>query len=80
MRLHHAHVLQNSIYVRNILVQPGPLTLPPKERSLETPRFRIIDFGRGKETGRMSEDEAKYEATREMREAKRELNCYFLTS
>ncbi|KAK0204576.1 hypothetical protein DFS33DRAFT_1260110, partial [Desarmillaria ectypa] len=30
----------------NILVQPGPLSVHPIERSLSTPSFRIIDFGR----------------------------------
>ncbi len=28
------------------MIQPGPLTRPPNERSLVTPSFRIIDFGR----------------------------------
>jgi hypothetical protein len=27
--------------------QPGPLNVGPEERSLETPSFRVIDFGRG---------------------------------
>ena len=44
--LHFANFLHNSAYSRNILVQPGPLTRPPRERSLMTPSFRIIDFGR----------------------------------
>ena len=34
--------------MRNIMCQPGPLTLPPERRSYDTPSFRIIDFGRGK--------------------------------
>ena len=38
---------QGSFYLRNIMIQPGPLTKPPRERSLDTPSFRIIDFGRG---------------------------------
>ncbi|OCH85291.1 hypothetical protein OBBRIDRAFT_763141 [Obba rivulosa] len=46
-RLHNANFIQNSFYTRNILVQPGPLTRPPAERSRRTPSFRIIDFGRG---------------------------------
>ncbi len=33
--------------MRNVLVQPGPLTEPPERRSRDTPSFRIIDFGRG---------------------------------
>ena len=35
------------MYVRNILVQPGPLAALPSVRSYATPSFRIIDFGRG---------------------------------
>lgn len=48
-RLHIAGFTQNSFYVRNILVQPGPLTAPPKKRSKKTPSFRLIDFGRSEE-------------------------------
>ncbi|KAG7442752.1 uncharacterized protein BT62DRAFT_1010084 [Guyanagaster necrorhizus] len=47
LRLHHADFVHNSLYPRNILRQPGPLTVRPSERSLKTPSFRIIDFGRG---------------------------------
>ncbi|KAJ6589323.1 hypothetical protein B0H19DRAFT_235705 [Mycena capillaripes] len=47
LRLHYAEFTQNSFYVRNILRQPGPLTVAPSERSNRTPSFRIIDFGRG---------------------------------
>ena len=43
---HHAGFLQGSVYPRNILIQPGPLTIPPSKRSLASPSFRIIDFGR----------------------------------
>jgi len=46
-RLHKANFIQGSFYERNILVQPGPLTLPRAERSLDEPSFRIIDFDRG---------------------------------
>ncbi|KAI1792684.1 hypothetical protein LXA43DRAFT_1093331 [Ganoderma leucocontextum] len=45
-RLHAAGFTQGSIYARNLLVQPGPLSAPPEERSDDTPSFRIIDFGR----------------------------------
>ena len=45
--MHHADIVQGSFYVRNIMCQPGPLTLPPKRRSYDTPSFRIINFGRG---------------------------------
>ncbi|KAJ6629867.1 hypothetical protein B0H10DRAFT_1629162, partial [Mycena sp. CBHHK59/15] len=47
LRLHYAQITQNSFYVRNVLRQPGPLTVAPALRSLDTPSFRIIDFGRG---------------------------------
>jgi hypothetical protein len=35
------------MYERNVLVQPGPLTVPRPNRSLDEPSYRIIDFGRG---------------------------------
>ncbi|KAJ7113014.1 hypothetical protein C8R44DRAFT_882050 [Mycena epipterygia] len=47
LRLHYADFTQGSFYERNILVQPGPLTVAPSARSDRTPSFRIIDFGRG---------------------------------
>ena len=31
-----------------MLVQPGPLSAPPAERSLAAPSFRLIDFGRAR--------------------------------
>ncbi|KIK65213.1 hypothetical protein GYMLUDRAFT_83088 [Collybiopsis luxurians FD-317 M1] len=46
LRLHHANFVHNSFYVRNFLKQPGPLTKPFRERSLDSPSFRLIDFGR----------------------------------
>lgn len=39
--------MQGSAYVRNFLVQPGPLTVSRAQRTMEKPSFRIIDFGRG---------------------------------
>ncbi|TFY71843.1 hypothetical protein EVG20_g1149 [Dentipellis fragilis] len=39
-------VVQNSFFTRNIVMQPGPLTLPPEKRSIDRPSFRVIDFGR----------------------------------
>jgi hypothetical protein len=50
-RLHEAEFIQGSFYERNILVQPGPLTLPRAKRSLDEPSYRIIDFGRGMSPG-----------------------------
>ncbi|KAH9933090.1 hypothetical protein B0H21DRAFT_711749 [Amylocystis lapponica] len=46
LRLHYAGFTQGSLYVRNVVVQPGPLTIPPEERSMVCPSYRIIDFGR----------------------------------
>ncbi|KAI0791425.1 hypothetical protein C8Q75DRAFT_715555 [Abortiporus biennis] len=45
-RLHLDEYYHGSFYERNIVKQPGPLTVPPSERSLDTPSFRVIDFGR----------------------------------
>ena len=59
-RLHELNIVQGSPYARNVLVQPGPLTHPPERRSLDTPSFRVIDFGRGevyKEREDMTHDE-----------------------
>lgn len=47
LRLHDNGFSQNSIAERNLLVQPGPLTVAPHLRSLKTPSYRLIDFGRG---------------------------------
>ena len=49
LRLHDEGINQGSFYVRNILRQPGPLTAPPEMRSMDTPSFRVIDFGRADE-------------------------------
>lgn len=46
LHLHNSDFLHKSTHTRNILVQPGPLTRPPIERSSKTPSFRLIDFGR----------------------------------
>ncbi|KAL6304650.1 hypothetical protein BKA93DRAFT_749586 [Sparassis latifolia] len=46
LRLHYENFVQQSMYVRNVLMQPGPLTAPPDKRSKKNPSFRIIDFGR----------------------------------
>lgn len=46
LRFHAEGYLHQSPYIRNVVVQPGPLTRHPQERSLATPSFRLIDFGR----------------------------------
>ncbi|KAJ7627518.1 hypothetical protein DFH06DRAFT_1304513 [Mycena polygramma] len=55
-RLHSEGFLQKSFYARNILVQPGPLTNPPDQRSLETPSFRLVDFGRARRVDDLTSD------------------------
>ncbi|KAI0672153.1 hypothetical protein C8Q78DRAFT_971466 [Trametes maxima] len=45
-RLHESGVAHGSAHPRNILVQPGPFSLPRSERSMATPSFRIASFGR----------------------------------
>jgi hypothetical protein len=57
--MHQQDVLQGSFAARNFLVQPGPLHLPPSSRSLDTPSFRIVDFGRGQHYSDYIETQAK---------------------
>ena len=45
-RLHKAGFTNGSMYMRNMVVQPGPLNVPRPERTMKQPSFRIIDFGR----------------------------------
>jgi hypothetical protein len=66
--LHHADVLQQSAYARNMVVQPGPLTVPPHQRSMDTPSFRIIDFGRAEMIGKYDQDNVRYEINKARRE------------
>jgi len=46
-RLHRAGFFQGSFSPRNIVRQPGPLHVPPAQRTLDQSSYRIIDFGRG---------------------------------
>ena len=39
--------MNGSMFLRNMVVQEGPLSVPREERTMEHPNFRIIDFGRG---------------------------------
>ncbi|KII95555.1 hypothetical protein PLICRDRAFT_170195 [Plicaturopsis crispa FD-325 SS-3] len=50
-RLHYENISQQSVFTRNIVVQPGPLTRPPHERTMKHPSYRIIDFGRAIDFG-----------------------------
>ncbi len=61
-RLHEAKFTQGSMHRGNVVIQPGPLNVPRANRSLDTPSFRIIDFGRGLDFGAMDrnmDDEAE---------------------
>lgn len=44
--LHNAGYVHGSPHRRNIMIQPGPLSHPPEERSIKNPSLRLIDFGR----------------------------------
>ncbi|KAI0761356.1 hypothetical protein BD413DRAFT_590580 [Trametes elegans] len=73
-RLHAAGYTHNSTYVRNMLVQPGPLSAPRGERSMDCPSFRIIDFGRCKASARGRDDWVfKMEKLHDRRHAERDL-------
>ena len=56
LRLHDLLIRQGSFYMRNVMIQPGPLTLPPELRSFRSPSFRLIDFGRGERFEGTSKD------------------------
>ncbi|KAI0761357.1 hypothetical protein BD413DRAFT_617090 [Trametes elegans] len=45
-RMHDAGFIHGSPYPRNVLIQPGPVSVRRAERSMNTPSFRVIDFGR----------------------------------
>ncbi|TBU47159.1 hypothetical protein BD309DRAFT_524665 [Dichomitus squalens] len=72
-RLHAAGFYQGSIYVRNILVEAGPLSVPPAERSHETPSFRIIDFGRRVMMSQQNKSRFRNWCADEIRRTKHEL-------
>ncbi|KAF8497458.1 hypothetical protein F5888DRAFT_1698127 [Russula emetica] len=73
-RLHEARFVQGSMFRRNVLVQPGPLSVPRANRSLNEPSYRIIDFGRGTSLGVniFSLQDLKREAESEQRDARAE--------
>ena len=43
----------------NVLVQPGPLSMPFSERTMKDPSFRIIDFGNSVIGEKLSERETE---------------------
>jgi hypothetical protein len=59
------------MFCRNVLVQPGPLSVPRANRSLDEPSYRIIDFGRGISLGVniFSLQDLRREAESEQRDA-----------
>ena len=65
-RLHEAGFSQGSPHMRNILVQAGPLWKPQELRSMDTPSFRLIDFGPG--TRKEDEDGLNFAKTVELEE------------
>ena len=72
-RMHHVPnypgYIHGSAHTRNILVQPGPLTVAPSERTLDYPCFRIVDFGRTRTT----DDKTGYRCYEEMRSLQSEI-------
>ena len=44
--MHRQGFSHGHAHPRNMLVQPGPLSAPPPMRSMTTPSFRLISFGR----------------------------------
>ncbi|KAI0767601.1 hypothetical protein C8Q74DRAFT_1281204 [Fomes fomentarius] len=44
---HESGFIHGSLSADKLLIQPGPLSAPPTERSLDEPSFRIVDFGLG---------------------------------
>ncbi|KAJ8488567.1 hypothetical protein ONZ51_g3495 [Trametes cubensis] len=56
-RLHAGGFVQKSPFERNILVQPGPLSAPRAERTMDRPSYRIIDFGRGEALALLDPDQ-----------------------
>ena len=73
-RLHEAGVVHLSTYERNMLVQPGPLSAPRAERSLSSPSFRIIDYGRAKRREMIRPEQFESFRRIDLRRSKRDLN------
>ena len=44
-RLHEAGVAHKSVHPRNVVIQEGPLTVAPKQRSTEHPNVRFVGLG-----------------------------------
>ncbi|KAG8890771.1 hypothetical protein FRB98_004816 [Tulasnella sp. 332] len=64
-RMQIAGFTQGSVFVRNILMQPGPLRVAPELRTMDKPSYRIIDFGRGVRRSDVSDASTFSEACRD---------------
>ncbi|KAF8905708.1 hypothetical protein CPB85DRAFT_1224568 [Mucidula mucida] len=73
VRLQRAGVCHGSFKSANALQQPGPISAPPPERSLDTPSFRLIDFGRTEKREDVSEREWRALCREEMDDVKDEI-------
>ena len=64
-RFHRAGWIHRSVAERNILVQPGPITMPSSQRFMEEGqgaperKFRLIDFGRSSKPSTFSESQKR---------------------
>ncbi|KIY65467.1 hypothetical protein CYLTODRAFT_356774 [Cylindrobasidium torrendii FP15055 ss-10] len=66
-RLHRRGIVHGAIEAPNVLVQPGPLSKPPSQRSIDTPSYRIVNWGAAlqsssvtrKEWDRLTHDEVE---------------------
>ena len=61
----HGHPLAS-----NMLIQPGPLSVPMPLRSMETPSFRLISFGRWRGYGHVLPLETELGAKRAFEEGR----------
>ena len=70
LRLNHLNIIQGSFYVRNVLVQPGPLSAPVEERSMDEPSFRLVSLGRWRGIRHVQEKESFLGAKRAFQKGK----------
>ncbi|KDQ10302.1 hypothetical protein BOTBODRAFT_116057 [Botryobasidium botryosum FD-172 SS1] len=81
-RLHYAGFTQGSMYQRNVMIQPGPLSIPPERRSMATPSYRIIDFGRARAAADCSESDLQERKKQDQDGAGEllDIHCAFVSS
>ena len=65
--------MNGSMFLRNMVVQEGPLSMPREERTMEHPSFRVIDFGRGTSVERHGRRKFEAAALKCLKDAKHEL-------